>query len=97
MKEYDEDEAVKLMCAAAGLSGDEATDAAFEVLDIIYDYYDANGELEIDAEGGDDDCAAPISDYVAAQLAKSPAAMALSTEQIAKMVIAELEYEDSII
>lgn len=96
MKEFDEDEAIKLMCEAAALSGAEAADAACEVLDIIYDYYDANGELDIDAQDDDDDASA-IADYVKAQLAKSPAAMPLSAGQIEAMVKAELDYEDSII
>ena len=97
MKEFDEDEAIKLMCEAAALSGADAADAACEVLDIIYDYYDANGELDIDAQDDDDDDANSIADYVKAQLAKSPAALPLSAGQIEAMVKAELDYEDSII
>lgn len=98
MKEFDEDEAIKLMCDAAALTGADAADAACEVLDIIYDYYDANGELDIDAQDDDDDDdASSIADYVKAQLAKSPAAMPLSDGQIEAMVKAELDYEDSII
>ena len=49
MKEYNETEAVALMAATLPENFRD-TDAICEVLDLIYDYYDENGDLDIDAD-----------------------------------------------
>lgn len=98
MNEFDEEEAVRLMCAAAAIA--PGSDAAYEVLDLIYDYYDENDQLDIDADDDDADTGDEtdaITAYVEAQLAKKPAGQPLTHSQIAAMVEAELNYEDSII
>lgn len=96
MKEFDEEEAVRLMCAAATIA--PGSNAAYEVLDLIYDFYDDNDCLDVDsADNAPDDDIAAIAAYVQAQLAKKPAEEPLTPAQIAAMVEAEVNYEDSLI
>lgn len=98
MKEYDEDEAVRLMCEAAGLEMSSAADTAVEVLDLIYDYYDANGELDISADDNNADTdVEDVAAYIEAQFAKNAPAVALTRSQIVAMIKAEVEYEESLI
>ncbi|MDE6575356.1 MAG: hypothetical protein K2L84_08500 [Muribaculaceae bacterium] len=97
MKEFDEDTAVKLMNEA--LEADRRdVDAATEVLDLIFDYYEENGDLDLSmADDDDDDDAELIADYVVKALAKSPAAIEYSREEIMAMVQAELNYEEELL
>ncbi len=96
MKEFDESEAVAAMCKATGLPGSDAlNDTACEVLDLIYDYYEESGSLDI-SDDSDDDIEA-IRDYVSAQLRRHPAEVELTDEQLAAMVAAELDYEESVL
>lgn len=96
MKEFDENDAVKAMSAATGLpDSSELYDTACEVLDLIYDYYEDNGGLDIGDDSDDD--AAAICAYVGAQLERHPAILDLTEAQIAAMVNAELDYEDSLL
>lgn len=97
MKEYDEIEAVNLMMAALPESVRD-TDSVCEVLDLIYDYYDDNGDLEIDLDDDDDnEDIAEMVDYIARMMAKNPPAMAFTDAEIAAMVKAEIEYENSLL
>lgn len=96
MKEFDENEAVAAM--AAVLPEDKRdSDAVVEVLDLIFDYYDENGDLEIDVEDEDDTDIADMAEYVAKCLAKNPPEVHFSTDDITAMIRAELEYEDSLL
>ncbi len=73
------------------------SDAAFEVLDLIYDYYDENGDLDIDC--GDDDDDEPDIDGMVAYIArfmKKNSEVAFTAEELAAMVRAEIEYENSL-
>lgn len=95
MKEFDEDEAIAKMCAAC-VPPCTDKDTAYEVLDLIYDYYDENGELDIDADGDDAD-AAEIVAYITGSFRKNAPAAALTDAQILAMVKAEIEYEESLL
>ena len=95
MKEYNETEAIELMCAVLPQeSRDE--DAVCEVLDLIYDYYEENGELDLDCDGDDTDVAEMVA-YIERYLKKNAPAVQFTTGQIADMVAAEIEYEDSLV
>ena len=96
MKEYDEDEAAALMCAATGNKCSH--DDAIELIDIIYDFYDENGDLDIDFD--DDDCDADIDEivaYIRKALRKNPLSTQLSDDELRAAAAAEIEYENSII
>mgnify|MGYP001024589069 FL=1 len=94
--EYDEDHAVEAMIAALGVPAtDELRDCALETIDLIFDFYDNNDGLAIDNYNDDD--ADLIAAYVAERFKRQPATAELSAGQIKAMVVAELEYEDSLI
>ncbi len=95
MKEYDEDQAVQAMIEAAGLTNDDDTyNAVCQVLDLIYDFYEENGSLEIsfDEDDEQEDVEAIVA-YVNRQLKKSGDA-SFTEEQLSAMVVAEIEYEE---
>ena len=95
MQEFDETKAVGLMLEAIGAdkADENLRDSACEVLDLIYDYYESHGELD---EDGDDDPAA-IAAYVGTQLAKNGPECGFTPDQLVKMVVSEIDYEDSLI
>lgn len=96
MKEFDEDSAVRAMAAAAALSApdDDVYDLGCEVLDLIFDYYEDNDGLDFDND--DDDDPAAITDYVISHL-DSPIPCGADSNAIARMVQAELDYEQSLL
>lgn len=96
MKEFDENEAIAAMCKASGLPATDALeDTACEVLDLIYDYYEESGALDI-SNDSDDDIEA-IATYVSKQLLRHPAEIELDDAQLTAMIAAELDYEDSVL
>lgn len=56
MKEFNENEAIAAMRAAlpAESSGKYSDDDLLEVLDLIFDHYEENGDLDPDASSADD-------------------------------------------
>ena len=97
MKEYNENEAIELM--AATLPEDlRDSDSICEVLDLIYDYYDDNGDLDIDMDDDDsDDDIEAMVDFIVKYFKKNAPAISFTPAQIAAMVKAEIEYEESLI
>lgn len=96
MKEFDENEAVAAM--ASVLPEDKRdSDAVIEVLDLIFDYYDENGDLEIDVDDDADEDIADMAAYVGKCLSKNPPAVHFTADDITAMIRAELEYEDSLL
>lgn len=94
MKDYDEQEAVSLMMKASGMEASETLeDAVYEILDLIYDYYDDNDDADIDT---DDDPEA-IAAYVGAKLAKNGPEITFTAAQLQAIVKAEIDYELSLI
>ncbi len=97
MKDYDESEAVAAMLAKIAKNR-RNDDAAYQVLDLIYDYYEENGELDISID--DDDSETDLAEMVAfivKQLHRHPADVDLTPEEIEAMIRAEIEYEESLL
>lgn len=99
MKEFDEKDAVKAMRetlspeASARCNDDEL----LNIIDIIWDWYDDNGLLDIDAEADDDDVnVAELSAHVRRVLAKDKLSPVLPDE-VEPLVAAELRYEQSLL
>lgn len=100
MQEFDETKAVGLMLEAIGAdkADENLRDSACEVLDLIYDYYESHGELNMsDLDEDSDDDPAAIAAYVARHLAKNGPECGFTPDQLVKMVESEIDYEDSLI
>ncbi len=95
MKEYDEDEAIAIMGKALGADAPSEEDI-YQVLDLIFDYYDENGELDIDADADEDTDIDEMVSYIARYL-KGKSSTVLSPAQIKALVLAEIAYEDSLL
>lgn len=94
--EYNEDDAIRYM--REHVAGAEAydDDQLLNLIDIIFDYYDENGDLEIDDEDFADDDVVAISGHAAKLLSKDKGSI-IRLEHIAPLVAAELDYEMSLI
>lgn len=95
MKEYDEDEAIAMMGKSLGADAPSEEDI-YQVLDLIFDYYDENGELDIDADADEDTDIDEMVSYIARYL-KGKSSAVLSPAQIKALVLAEIAYEDSLL
>lgn len=96
---FDEDKAVAIMNSRLEESGRQKypSDELINVIDIIWEYYEENGMLEVDDDDDDDEnIAADLADYVRRMLKKDKQS-AVSPDDIDIIVEAELEYEDSLI
>lgn len=95
--EFDESDAIKYMRGA--VSGASAYDdnELLNLIDMIYDFYEANGLLDIDADTDDDDDVdiADILTYVRRMLAKDKGAK-LSADDAEPLVRAYIDYENSL-
>ena len=99
MKEFNEKEAVRAMRQALSpeASGRCSDDELLNIIDIIWDWYDDNGLLDIDAEADDDDVNVDaLSAHVRRMLAKDRLSPVLPDE-VEPLVAAELRYEQSLI
>lgn len=98
---YDENKAVEYINNALRDNG-HATypeDEILNVIDMIWDYYEENGLLEIDDDFSpdeDEDISAELCDYVRRMLKKDPHAV-IKPEDISIIVDAEIAYEDSVL
>ena len=96
--DFNEDKAIELMRAA--VPADRAAlytdDELLNVIDMIWDYYEENGMLEIDLEDDveDEDLQGDLVEYVRRMLRKDRAAKVLP-EDVEALVNAELDYEES--
>lgn len=98
MAEYDEKAAVKAMRAA--IDTDTASsypdDELINIIDIIWDWYDDNGLLDIDAEADDEDVnVGELTAHVRRMLSKDKLSP-IRAEDIEPLVAAELAYEQSL-
>lgn len=99
MKEYDEEAAMKQMTSAPGCNNVDDNTAA-EVLDLIFDYYDENGDLDIaSAFDDDDDDENDIAEMVAfvQKYLRKNSDTNLTDAQVEAMIRAELDYEESLL
>lgn len=73
-------------------------DEVFNVIDMIWDYYEENGLLTVESDPDEDpdDIESDVIDYVSRMLRKDKNAK-VAQEDVPLMVRAEMEYEDSII
>lgn len=98
MKEFDEKDAIKAMRAA--ISDENSAlyddDELLNVIDIIWDWYDDQGLLDIDAEADDEDVNTDaLIKHVGKMLAKDSDSP-IKREDIEPLVSAELRYEQSL-
>ena len=96
---YDENLAVKAINEALVAAGRTPydSDEILNVIDMIWDYYEENGLLEIDDDfeaDEDEDIAAELTDYIERMLRKDKASK-IESADIRLIVDAELKYEDS--
>ncbi len=100
MMEFDENKAIDFINQALINEGRTAydEDEVLNIIDMVWDYYDENGLLEVEADPDDDDLddlESEIVDYVTRMLRKDKKAKVVP-EDVPVMVRAELAYEDSI-
>lgn len=90
--EFDEDKAVNYILEHTGLSSYDE-DQILNVIDIIWDYYEDNGYLDLDLndDAGDADPEKLIA-HVEKMLARDKG-NAIAREDVAPIVRAELDYE----
>ena len=96
MKEFDETEAVELINSR--LKKEYPADEILNIIDMIWDYYEANGMLEIDYEEDaldEEDIEAQLTEYVSKMLSRDKEAH-VNPADVAAIVKAELEYEESL-
>lgn len=98
MKEFDEKEAIKAMRAV--LSDENSKlyddDELLNVIDIIWDWYDDQGLLDIDAEADDEEVnTEALIKHVGKMLSKDTDSP-VKREDVEPLVMAELRYEQSL-
>lgn len=94
MKEYDETIAVGLMQEAI-MPHECSDDDAYQVLDLIYEYYDEAGELDVDADDDETDVDAMAS-YVLKHI-EGDTETAFTLDELKAMIHAEIAYEETLI
>ncbi len=96
---YDEDDAIKFIRATlpADVSERYDDDEILYVIDIIWDWYERNGYLKIDAGVTDEEelDVAKLTAYVAKEI-KKDGEVVMDPADIDMIVKGELEYEESI-
>lgn len=96
--EFDENKAIELINAQLQANGRTSypDDEILNVIDMIWDYYEENGLLEIDVEDEDDIASEEeIIDYVKRMVKKDKQAL-VKEEDIPFIVKAEIDYEASL-
>lgn len=99
MKDYDEQAAIDFIRTKLPANSREEydDDEILNVIDIIWDYYEENGflDLDLDDDGPDELSEDDLLAYVKKLIAKDPESP-LSVHDVEMIVKAELDYEDSI-
>lgn len=98
--EFDENKAVEWINKALVEAGRKPydEDQVLNVVDMIWDFYEENGLLDIDADADepDEDIEPDLIDYVTRMLRKDSGAT-VETADVPLMVKAEIDYEDSVL
>ncbi|MDE6453531.1 MAG: hypothetical protein K2L27_04935 [Muribaculaceae bacterium] len=94
--EYNEDDAIRHMRQSVAGADAYDDDQLLNLIDIIFDYYDEHGDLEIDCDDEDDEDARAIADHAARLLAKDKGCV-IEPAHILPLVQAEIDYELSLI
>lgn len=99
MKEFDENKAISFIRTRLGenRSANYEDDQLLNVIDIIWDFYEENGLLEIDAdeELDEDDILDDLMNYTKRMLSKDKGSE-IRPEDIPDIVNAEIEYENTL-
>ena len=98
MKEFDENQAVKAMRKAIPSENSSLydDDELLNIMDIIWDWYEDQGLLDIDAEADDEDVNTDaLVKHVGKMLSKDSMSP-VKREDIEPLVMAELRYEQSL-
>jgi hypothetical protein len=96
--DFDEIKAIEFIRAnAAGVDAKKYDDdQLLNVIDIIWDYYEDNGFLDITLDDEDEDVDVDkLVKHVSKMLARDKGAV-IAPEDVEPIVLAELEYEDSL-
>lgn len=94
MKFFDEKEAIafiKNKCDITGLTDDDL----LEIIDVIFDYYDETGELDLDFD--DEDSETPDVDSIYRYVIDKIDINALNDNILRQIIQAELDYEESLL
>ena len=92
--EYDENDAIEFIVKKIGIEVEE--DEILNIIDIIWDYYEDNGMLDISMENDDDDSdITTLITHVVKTVSKDKSSK-LDKDVIAQIVEAELAYEESL-
>lgn len=98
--EFDENKAVEWINKALVEAGRKPydEDQVLNVVDMIWDFYEENGLLDIDADADepDEDIEPDLIDYVIRMLRKDSGAT-VDAADVPLMVKAEIDYEDSVL
>lgn len=101
MKEFDENDAVDFMRNSLPVEAKTIydDDQILNLIDIIWDYYEQNGLLDIDIDDDNDDNNDILPDLIdyAQRMVKKDRNSIISLEHIPILIEAELKYEDSIL
>lgn len=98
MKEFDENKAIKVMREALSAESSKLydDDELLNVIDIIWDWYEDNGLLDIDTEADDEDVNTDaLIKHVRKLLAKDTDSP-IKPDDVEPLVMAELCYEQSL-
>lgn len=95
--EFDENKAISFINDALIANGRTAypDDEILNIIDMIWDFYEENGLLEIDIDDDEDDLpdAEEIKDYVVRMVKRDKGAK-VNSDDLAIIINAELEYEE---
>ena len=96
--EFDEDKAIEFINGWLTEKGVKTypEDEILNVIDMIWDYYEENGLLDLDIDDDDDGIPSDeIIDYVTRMIKKDKGAT-IAVEDIPMLVMAELAYEETL-
>lgn len=100
MGEFDEAEAIAAMRGVLTETEQSAysDDELLNLVDIIWDFYEQNGmlDIDIDDEDDDDDFLPDLIDYACRMIKKDKSAK-LSIDSVERLVMAEIAYEENLI
>lgn len=101
MNEFDETKAIDAMRRSLPAGApDYDDDQLLNVLDMIWDFYEQNGMLDLDVDDSEPEDEAAVvdelTDYVGRMLKKDKDAR-IAPEHIKSLILAEIAYEDSLL
>jgi len=98
MNIYDEQEAVDFIKSHTGdnLAARCDDNTILEIIDIIFDYYEDNGMLELDIDDDESDSDIDAIVAYAVRLVGKDRRLALSSDDLTEIIKAEIDYELSL-